>query len=210
MKIVLLGAPGSGKGTLSKYLQEKRGFTHISTGDLFRKVLNQKTTLGDELRNAITSGALVSDEITNAIVKEELLKLISNKADFILDGYPRTLSQAQFLDNILDIDLVILTDVAETLAVKRIIGRRLCPKCGAIYNTFFNPPKVPNICDHDGSFLIQRKDDNEEIVKKRFEVYQISSYELIEHYKAKHKFHKVDSNGEPRQTVQAVEALLKK
>ncbi|MDR2823299.1 MAG: nucleoside monophosphate kinase [Mycoplasmataceae bacterium] len=210
MKIVLLGAPGSGKGTLGKYLHEQHGYTHVSTGDLFRKVLNEKTSLGDELRNAITSGTLVSDEITNAVVKEELLKLVNKKASFILDGYPRTIAQARFLDNIVDIDLVILTDVTEQLAVKRIMGRRLCPKCGAIYNIFFNPPKVENICDHDGAFLIQRKDDNEEIVKKRFEIYQISNKELVQHYQKKNKFHKVDSNGDLQKTAQAVERLLKK
>jgi adenylate kinase len=192
--IILLGAPGSGKGTLAKMLVERYGFKHLSTGDMFRKVIAENTPLGQHLKNIVATGALVSDDITNAVIKEQLLSLVNNKVSFILDGYPRTASQAQFLDNIAKPNLVLLIDVEKELAIKRIIGRRLCPKCGAIYNIYFKKPKVDNVCDLDGEFLIQRKDDNRETISRRFDLYQTITSGLVDYYHGSGNLYRIDAN----------------
>jgi adenylate kinase len=199
--IILLGAPGSGKGTLAKHLVEQYGFKHLSTGDMFRKVIAENTPLGLNLKNIVATGALVSDDITNAVIKEQLLSLVNNKVSFILDGYPRTPLQAKFLDNIVKPDLILLIDVEKELAIKRIIGRRLCPKCGAIYNIYFKKPKVDNICDNDGEFLIQRKDDNRETISHRFDLYQEITSGLVNHYHDSGNLYRIDANN-------GIEAIL--
>ncbi|MDR2369722.1 MAG: nucleoside monophosphate kinase [Mycoplasmataceae bacterium] len=192
--IILLGAPGSGKGTLAKYLIEQYKFKHLSTGDMFRKVIADNTPLGQQLKNIVATGALVSDDVTNAVVKEQLLNLVNNKISFILDGYPRTPVQAQFLDNIIKPNLILLIDVEKELAIKRIIGRRLCPKCGAIYNIYFKKPKMDSICDYDGEFLIQRKDDNHDTISNRFDLYQEVTSGLIEYYHGSGNLYRIDAN----------------
>jgi adenylate kinase len=194
MHIVLLGAPGSGKGTLSRYLVDRFQYQHISTGDLFRKNVAEETPLGLQLKNVITRGELVSDDITNAIVKNALTNALRNKKNLILDGYPRTLTQAQFLDEIINIDLVLLLNVDKEIAVKRIIGRRICSQCKKIYNIYFDPPKVEGICDLDGSILTQRKDDNIQTINDRFINYEQTKTTLVDYYQAAHKLHQIDSN----------------
>jgi adenylate kinase len=200
-RIILLGAPGSGKGTLAKQLVEKYGFKHLSTGDMFRKVIADNTPLGQQLKNIVATGALVSDDITNAVIKEQLLNLVNHKTSFILDGYPRTAAQANFLDNIAKPNLILLIDVEKELAIKRIIGRRLCPKCGAIYNIYFKKPKVDNVCDYDGEFLIQRKDDNRETISHRFDLYQEVTSNLIDYYHGSGNLYRIDANN-------GIEAIL--
>ncbi|GHU26473.1 adenylate kinase [Bacilli bacterium] len=195
LAVVLLGAPGSGKGTLAKKLVTDYNFVHVSTGDLFRKTIASGSELGNQLMSIVASGALVSDEVTNSVMKEELLTLINSHRRFILDGYPRTPEQAKFLDNIVKPDLILLINVEKDLAIKRIVGRRLCPQCGAIYNIYFNKPKVDSICDFDGAFLIQRKDDNEETINKRFELYEQVTQQLATYYAASKKLHNIDVNG---------------
>jgi adenylate kinase len=192
--IILLGAPGSGKGTLAKYLVEQYGFEHLSTGDMFRKVIAENTPLGQELKAIVVSGKLVSDNITNNVVREELLTLINTHKNFILDGYPRTPEQARFLENIAKPSLILLIDVKKELAIERIVGRRLCPKCGAIYNVYFKKPKIENICDYDGEFLIQRKDDNLETISKRFDLYQEVTSQLASYYHDTNKLYRIDAN----------------
>jgi adenylate kinase len=192
--IVLLGAPGSGKGTLAKHLVTQYGFKHISTGDMFRKVIASNTPLGQQLKNIVATGALVSDDITNAVMKDQLLALVNDKTGFILDGYPRTIAQAQFLDNIAKPHLILLIDVEKELAIKRIIGRRLCPKCNAIYNIYFKKPKVDSVCDYDGEFLIQRKDDNRDTVSHRFDLYQKVTSSLVPYYHDSNNLYRIDAN----------------
>ncbi|MDR1235131.1 MAG: nucleoside monophosphate kinase [Mycoplasmataceae bacterium] len=199
--IVLLGAPGSGKGTLARKLVNRYGLKHLSTGDMFRKVIAENSPLGQELKAIVATGSLVSDDITNAVVKTELLQLISNHEGFILDGYPRTVAQANFLASIVQPDLVFLIDVEKELAIKRIVGRRVCSKCGATYNIYFKKPKIDNVCDCDGEFLIQRKDDDRTTISKRFDLYQQVTSKLITYYHGTNKLYRIDANN-------GIEAIL--
>jgi adenylate kinase len=210
LAVVLLGAPGSGKGTLAKKLVNDYDFVHVSTGDLFRKTIASGSELGNQLKNIVAFGALVSDEVTNFVMKEELLTLIHGKRSFILDGYPRTPDQANFLGNIINPDLVLLINVDKDLAIKRIVGRRLCPQCGTIYNIYFNKPKVDSICDFDGAFLIQRKDDNEETINKRFELYEQVTQQLETYYAPSNKLHIIDANGGIDQVYPDIVKLMEK
>lgn len=171
-RIIFLGAPGCGKGTLSNYLVKNHGFKHISTGDLFRKTIAENGPNAEVLKDILTKGALVPDEVTNQVIRYELLKLSNDNVGFILDGYPRTLNQAQFLSSIIKIDMAVLLEVPQELLLKRIIGRRICKKCGRIYNIYFDPPKQEGICDHDQSLLVQRKDDDATTANSRIKLYQ--------------------------------------
>lgn len=192
MIIVLLGAPGSGKGTLSSRLKNELGYVHLSTGDMFRKILKSGTELGNKINAIIQSGKLVSDDLTNELVKQELLNVHADK--IVLDGYPRTVEQAKYLDSIVKVDKVVLIDIENDLVIKRISGRRMCPKCNSIYNIYFNKPKVENKCDLDGETLITRKDDNEESVIKRLAVYDSQTKPLIDYYDCRHILVKYDGN----------------
>lgn len=192
MIIVLLGAPGSGKGTLSSRLKNELGYVHLSTGDMFRKILKSGTELGNKINAIIQSGKLVSDDLTNELVKQELSNVHADK--IVLDGYPRTVEQAQFLDSIAKVDKVVLIDIENDVVIKRISGRRMCPKCNSIYNVYFNQPKVENKCDLDGETLITRKDDNEESVIKRLAVYDSQTKPLIDYYDRRHILVKYDGN----------------
>ena len=193
MIVILLGAPGSGKGTLANILK-KDNYIHLSTGDMFREAISQKTPIGIKIKDIISSGSLVNDELTNQLVGFYIKNHSSEK--ILLDGYPRTINQAQYLeDNFKNITKkVLLLDVAEDIATKRIIGRRMCPKCGANYNIYFNPPIVPNKCNFDKETLIQRKDDNLESIKNRFSVFESQTSPLIDFYKQKNIMLTIDSN----------------
>jgi len=211
MKIILLGAPGSGKGTISNELMQKEHYEHVSTGDLFRKVIDSNSPIADQLKTILTSGQLVSDDITNAIVRDELLKLSHENKDFVLDGYPRTIDQAKFLASIVKIDAVILVNIDQELAIKRISGRRLCKTCGAIYNIYFKKPLHENVCDLDGSYLYQRKDDDQAIALKRFEVYFQQTQPLIDFYRNQGILHEIDANNTNiDQLMQQVYRIIKK
>jgi adenylate kinase len=179
---VLLGAPGSGKGTLSNFLVNKHNFKHISTGDLFRKNIRENTSLGQRIKQIVTQGTLVPDEITNEVMKQEILELEKQKINYILDGYPRSYNQAKFLDNIVKPNLILLIEIEKELAKKRIVGRRSCLQCNAIYNVYFKKPKIENICDYDGSELLQRKDDNDQAFEVRFNIYQNMIVEMKKYY----------------------------
>ncbi len=193
MIVILLGAPGSGKGTLANILK-KDNYIHLSTGDMFREAISQKTPIGIKIKDIISSGSLVNDELTNQLVGSYIKNHSSEK--ILLDGYPRTINQAQYLeDNFKNITKkVLLLDVAEDIATKRIIGRRMCPKCGANYNIYFNPPIVSNKCNFDKETLIQRKDDNLESIKNRFSVFESQTSPLIDFYKQKNIMLTIDSN----------------
>ncbi len=190
MFIVLLGAPGSGKGTVGKILAENLKLAHISTGDLFRENLKNETELGKEAKAYMDKGELVPDEITVKMLAKRMEE--SDTANgAILDGFPRTKNQAVVLDKLLEergnkVDMALNIDVPFDEIVERIANRRSCRGCSAIYNVVFNPPKVEGKCDECGGELYQREDQKPEVVQNRLEVYKNSSAELINYYDAKH------------------------
>ncbi len=209
--IILLGPPGAGKGTQAKKISEKYGIPHVSTGDMLREAVRNKTELGLKAKAAMDSGKLVSDDIVLGIVKERLSRSDCKKG-CMLDGFPRNVSQAESLKEILgeryNEVVALLVDVDENILIKRLTGRRNCLKCGAIYNIYFSPPKVENKCDKCGGELIQRDDDKEEVVKSRLEVYKESTLPLIEYYRNEGKLKIVDGSQEPNLVFEKVVQLL--
>ncbi|HCZ06881.1 MAG: adenylate kinase [Thermotogota bacterium] len=186
MRLVFLGPPGAGKGTQAKILSKKLGIPHISTGDMLREAIASGSELGKRVETIVSSGALVSDDLMAEIVRERLSQADCSNG-FILDGYPRTVNQAETLKEILKelgtkLDLVILIDVDEETLVERITSRRVCPNCHAVFNLKNNPPKKDNICDHCGTQLVQREDDTEEVVRNRYKIYLEKTHPLIEYY----------------------------
>ncbi len=217
MYIVMLGAPGSGKGTAAKILSKKTGLPHISTGDMFREQIKKETELGKLANSYISNGGLVPDEVTIDIVRDRL-KWEDAKNGVILDGFPRTEAQAKALDEILKEQGKKVTIVPELvipaqIIIERILNRATCSnkECGAIYNTKFKPPKVEGICDVCGSKLITRNDDNEETIKKRLEVYHKNSKDLIEFYKEKGVLKTIEPEDPTADNAseQAVDIILK-
>jgi len=185
MNIVLFGPPGSGKGTQAKLLAERYGVPHISTGDILRGNLNNETELGLEAKTYMDRGELVPDDVLIGIIKDRLSQP-DCASGFLLDGYPRTLPQAEALSNILselgkNLDLVLNIDVPDEKLLKRLAGRRMCI-CGASYHILFNKPKQEGICDLCGSKLYQRDDDKEEAIMNRLDVYKNQTRPLIDHY----------------------------
>ncbi|MBP2033103.1 adenylate kinase [Clostridium algifaecis] len=200
MKIVLLGPPGAGKGTQAKFISEKYSIPHISTGDIFRKNISEKTPLGVKAKSYLDAGKLVPDEVTIDIVKDRL-SMKDCKNGFLLDGFPRTVNQAEALDLFLNgkgeqIDTALLIDVPKELILERMTGRRVCPSCGASYHIKFNPTKVKGKCDACGADVIQRKDDTESTVKDRLDVYGKQTQPLIGYYEKQNQLSKVDGTGE--------------
>lgn len=186
MKIVFMGPPGAGKGTQAEKIVENYQIPHISTGDMFRKAIKDQTELGMEAKRYMDQGALVPDHVTIGIVKDRLSES-DCKSGFLLDGFPRTVDQAKALDEILTsldskIDYVINIDVDLDILKGRLTGRRICRSCGATYHMIFNPPKVTDICDKCGGELYQRKDDNEETVGNRLNVYVSQTKPLLDYY----------------------------
>ncbi len=199
MRIVLLGAPGSGKGTQAKLLVEKYKIPQVSTGDLLREAVAAGTDLGKKAKAAMDAGQLVTDDIVLGIIQERLGQPDA-KAGFILDGFPRNIPQAQALDAMLarsaqPIQLALLVDVDTEVLMKRITGRRTCGSCGAIYNIYFSPPKEPGKCDKCGGALQHRSDDNEATVRNRLTVYEQQTSPLASYYRAQGKLRTVKGVG---------------
>ena len=191
MILVMLGAPGTGKGTVASKLAESLKIPQVSTGDIFRKAIAEKTPVGVEADKYISQGMLVPDDVTIKIV-EERLKDEDVKNGLILDGFPRTIEQAEALDKMLENDnkkvtLAINLETPEEEIIDRIVSRRVCSnqECKAVFNTKLNPPKVEGICDKCGSELKQRKDDNEETVRNRLSTYYKQSAPIVDYYKNK-------------------------
>src|SRR5690554_3366805 len=181
-----MGLPGAGKGTQAEKISEKYGVPHISTGDMFRLAIKEGTELGKKAKGYLDEGALVPDGVTNGIVEERLSKDDCQKG-FLLDGFPRTIPQAEALQEITaklnkKIDYVIHVDVPEEKLLERLTGRRICPSCGATYHVVNNPPKQEGVCDKDGATLEQREDDTEETVAKRLAVNIEQTKPLLEFY----------------------------
>jgi adenylate kinase len=189
MRLVLLGAPGAGKGTQAKKLIEKYGTPQISTGDILRKAVTDGTPLGKEAKSYMDKGELVPDSVVIGLVKERLAK-DDCKNGFILDGFPRNTSQAQTLDGVLammntPITVALSVDVDKDDLMKRLTGRRTCRKCQQMYNVYFSTSKKDGICDKCGGELYQRDDDKEETIKNRLDVYEKSTAPLIDYYRKK-------------------------
>ncbi|WP_182201169.1 adenylate kinase [Paraliobacillus salinarum] len=186
MNLILMGLPGAGKGTQAEKIVEKYQIPHISTGDMFRLAIKEGTDLGKKAKAFMDQGDLVPDEVTIGIVRERLSKA-DCKSGFLLDGFPRTIAQAESLENLLQemersLDFVLHVDVPQEQLMERLTGRRICPTCGATYHVVFNPPKQDGICDNDGTELIQREDDSEETVARRLEVNVKQTQPMLDFY----------------------------
>ena len=209
MKLIVLGAPGSGKGTQAKFITQLYNIPQVSTGDLLREAVKHETALGIKAKEYMNTGNLVADAIVLDLLKERL-----NKDDcvggFILDGYPRNIAQANELANITDIDLVIDISVDYGLLVKRITGRRTCKECGAIFHIEFNPPTKEGICNKCMGELFQRSDDTEETVRKRLYTYENQTKPLIEYYSSQNVLQTLISDGTIEEMRQKVKSLLEK
>lgn len=191
MVLIMLGAPGTGKGTVANILQDKLNILQVSTGDIFRKHIKEQTELGKLAEKYISKGQLVPDDVTIDLVKDRLQK-DDVKNGIILDGFPRTVVQAEALDKILEeqqrkVDMVINLTTPKEEIIERIVNRRICsnPECKTIYNLILNPPKTDGICDKCGSELIQRKDDNKQTVEARLESYFEITSPLVDYYTKK-------------------------
>jgi adenylate kinase len=197
--ILVLGAPGVGKGTQAKELMAKWGIPQISTGDLLRYHRDHGTPLGLQAKQIMDQGKLVPDELVNQMVAERL-KQGDTAAGYILDGFPRTLGQAEWLDKHLAADAKALPVIAVSIQVgytellRRITGRRSCPVCGTIYNIYLQPPKVDEKCDLDGTPLVRRSDDTEEVFRERMRTYETQTAPVVEHYRARGRFEEVNGD----------------
>lgn len=205
MNLVLVGAPLSGKGTQAELIVEKFGLVHISTGDMFREIMASDSPLSNQVKSFLNKSILVPDEITLKVLKEKLSS-INTTNGVLLDGFPRTLYQAQKLDEFLQIDKVIYLKAQFSGLLRRIAGRYVCENCKKI-NTI-NENIIPS-CSHCGGKLIKRKDDTPEIVKNRFDEFMESTYPLIDYYKSQNKLFEVDSNQPINDIFKQIESCLK-
>ena len=208
--IVLIGAPGAGKGTQARLLEERRGIPQISTGDMFREMKNADTPLAREIQAIMAEGKLISDDLTFQVVKDRTSK---EKGSYILDGFPRTAVQAELLEALAEDQgkeiRAILIDIPVDNLEKRMTGRRSCPVCGEIYNIYFKPPRNDNVCDfHSDTKLNHRADDTEEKVKVRLATYENNTKPLLDYYKNTGRLQKVNGTGGLEVIYQQLEKLL--
>lgn len=214
MHIMFIGPPGAGKGTQAKILEKKYNAYQVSTGDILRKAIEEGTELGIKAKTFMDEGKLVTDDLIIALIREKF-----NSPDFtnnwIMDGFPRTVPQAEAFDKLLEelnikLDCVIEVDVERDLLIERITGRRVCRNCQAPYHVSFNPPKQEGICDYCGSNdIYQRNDDKEEVVISRLSVYDKQTSPLIDYYKKKNTHHKMDGNLPVETVTQEIDKLIK-
>lgn len=196
-RILLLGPPGAGKGTQSGNIADEYDIEHVTTGDALRANKDMETEHGTP-REFMEKGELVPDPVVNEIVAEAL----SNAEGFVLDGYPRNLSQAEYLDDITELDCVLFLTVSREELIDRLTGRRVCPDCGATYHVEFNPPETEGVCDECGSELTQREDDTESVVNERLEVYEENTKPVIEFYRERDELIEVDGEQTPEDVWQ--------
>lgn len=207
-----MGLPGAGKGTQAEQIVEKYNIPHISTGDMFRAAMKNNTELGKKAKSFMDNGDLVPDEVTNGIVRERLAE-DDAKNGFLLDGFPRTVEQAEELENILndlgtELDAVINIEVDKDVLMKRLTGRWICRTCGKTYHENYNPPKVPGKCDLDGGELYQRDDDKKETVEKRLNVNMKQTKPLLDFYSEKGKLHNINGEQDIKDVFVDVEKIL--
>ena len=208
MNLVFLGPPGAGKGTIAKVAKEALGVPHISTGDLFRANIKNETELGKRVKEILASGGLVPDEITIKMVENRLSESDCEKG-YILDGFPRTIPQAEALSKMSNVEGVINFVLSEEEIIKRLSGRRMCPSTGRTYHILFNPPKVEGLDDVTGEPLIQRDDDKPEAIRHRHELYNEATAPLIDYYKAKDVVLDLICTNDPKETEDNFFALIK-
>ena len=207
MNLILLGAPGAGKGTLASYLIEKMGIPSISTGNILREAIKNNTPLGQQAKDYMDAGQLVPDDLVINLLEERIAKR-DCRSGFILDGFPRTIPQAEALDQIASIDCAMLIDVPYETIEKRMTGRRVCLRCGATYHVEANPPRIAGVCDICGDKLVIRSDDQPEVVKRRHETYRAQTEPLVGYYEKQGKLKRIDGTQGIRETEKlAVEAL---
>ena len=212
MRLILLGPPGAGKGTQAKRLAEKLGVPHISTGDILRQNVKEKTSLGKQAKDFMDQGLLVPDELVAKMLMERFAGADVKKG-FILDGYPRNINQAKTLDEMLkkinlDIDLVVYLDTSESVIIQRLTGRLVCSSCQANFHIKNMPPKIKGICDNCGGKLYQRTDDKEETVRARLEVYKKEVASLIQYYEATQKLSRLSADEEADIVLQKIINLV--
>jgi len=209
MRVILLGAPGSGKGSVGNLIRSTYGFPKISTGDLLRDAVRKKTALGQEAATQMGKGGLVDDALVLRLLQERLSEP-DCRAGYTLDGYPRNLSQARSLEQLDggEREVVCLIETREDVVIRRLATRRLCPSCGAIYNVVTKKPSREGVCDACGAALVQRIDDRPDVIQERMRTYHTKTEPLIAHYQAKGVLHRVDGNGTVEETFRPVRAVL--
>ena len=213
MKLILIGAPGSGKGTQAKYLTEKYHIPQISTGDLLRAAVSAQTPLGRQAKTIMDAGQLVPNDIVIGMIRERIIRPDADQG-FILDGFPRNIAQAEALDSILDklgrpIDAVLKFDVDAEVLFQRMIGRLTCISCGALFNLFTQPPAIDDKCDECGSLLQHRADDNEEVIERRLRVFETLTQPLSDYYKQKGILHTLEAHGDVAEVTKRVKSALR-
>ena len=213
MNLLLFGPPGAGKGTQSAFLVEQLGMAHISTGNLFREAVSKKTPLGLKAKSYMDQGGLVPDEVTIGLV-EEVLTGLAGKS-FILDGFPRTVPQAEALDALLGrmkmkLDKAVSFEVPRSDLIKRLTGRRVCEKCGAVYHVDSKPSKKAGICDNCGGAVVQRKDDHEDVIRARLEAYDKSTAPVKEYYSKKGSLTEIQGTGTEKEVFDRLQASLRR
>ncbi len=209
MNILLLGAPGAGKGTQAKLLQKEYGLQHLAPGDILRDAVKKETELGLQAKNFMDKGNLVPDEL----IIDMMLKKIESTDGVILDGFPRNIKQAQALTEYLKkidkkLNYVIKIVVKENEIIRRLSSRRVCPLCGHSYNKVFNPPKVEGLCDVDGEKLIHRKDDTEETIKSRLQVFEDHTRPIIDYYKDSGVYFEVDGEKDFMEVFEDLKSIV--
>ena len=214
MNFVFLGMPGAGKGTQAKIISRKYNIPHISTGDILREAVANKTELGIQAKKYMDEGALVPDKLIVSLVKERIIQPDCEKG-FILDGFPRNLEQAKILEEMLEeikktLDAVFFFSLDEEVVVKRLTARRVCSNCGAVYNMIYNPPKVEGVCDICGGKLVTRDDDKEETVRNRLRTYNKDTAPLIDYYKEKGLLYTIDASLSVNDVTKEIERHIKK
>ena len=205
LRIILLGPPGSGKGTQAEKLDDELGLVRLSTGDMLREAVRNNTELGRTAKEFMNRGALVPDDVVIRLMKE---KVVSLKEGFVLDGFPRTVQQAEALSEFVDIDRVINLDVDDEELVDRLTKRRSCPDCNAVFHLLYKPPVKDGVCDKCGASLFQRSDDTEETVRERLRVYRDNTFPLIKYYDKRGKLVNINGKNDIDKIYEAIKTSI--
>jgi adenylate kinase len=212
MRVVVLGPPGVGKGTQATRLRQELGVPHVSTGDILREAVQKGTPLGKRVRSFVESGKLVPDDLMGELIAERLAQQDA-ASGFVLDGFPRTVEQVAILDGVLakisaGLDRVLALEAPEAEIVRRLSGRRICPKCGGVYHIESRPPASPGVCDGCGSALVQRPDDEEEVIRERLKIFEAQTLPLMRIYRERGLLEEVDASGDADSVFAALRSEL--